>query len=88
MVKEDIDEEAGLILPAVDLGNLREIENFVASMSMSVLRRDKLILALIKEPEYIVKLLDLWEMCEDLEDVNSIKQLQAVFRSIGIFSTD
>ncbi|PIO25729.1 hypothetical protein AB205_0192790 [Aquarana catesbeiana] len=75
----------GLELPSCELSRLEEIAEVVASSLPSPLRREKLALALENEG-YIKKLLELFHVCEDLENVEGLHQLYEIIKGIFLLN--
>jgi len=72
----------GLALPPCELARLSEIaELFATTLSSSPIRRDRLAAA-VEHADYIRRLVDLFHCCADLDDVDGLHQLYAVFRSL------
>ncbi|CAF1639016.1 unnamed protein product, partial [Adineta ricciae] len=69
-------------LPPVDLGHLRDIcELFSPEKVRDATRRDFLARA-IESDNYVRKLIDLFRICEDLDNLESLHQLYEIIRSI------
>ncbi|CAF3552890.1 unnamed protein product [Adineta steineri] len=69
-------------LPSVDLSHLRDIcDLFSPDKVRDASRRDFLARA-IESENYIRKLIDLYHICEDLENIDSLHQLYEIIRSI------
>ena len=69
-------------LPLVDLSHLRDIcDLFTPDKVRDASRRDLLARA-IESGNYIRKLLDLFHICEDLENLDSLHQFYEIIRSI------
>lgn len=75
----------GLELPTCELSRLEEIAEVVASSLPSPLRREKLALALENEG-YIKKLLELFHVCEDLENVEGLHHLYEIVKGIFLLN--
>lgn len=79
-------------LPACELGQLEEIANLFSSCLPTVNRREKLAAA-VESSSYIPKLLSLFRMCEDLENLEGLHHLHEIFKTLfllnknGIFET-
>ena len=67
-------------LPPCELSSLENIYCLVISR-VTVTERQLLALALEKE-NYIPKLLDLFHVCEDLENIEGLRQLFDIFRTL------
>ena len=69
-------------MPAVELARLRDIcDLFTPEKVRDATRRDLLARA-IESNSYIRKLIDLFHICEDLENFESLRQLYEIIRSI------
>ncbi|KFM68154.1 hypothetical protein X975_26338, partial [Stegodyphus mimosarum] len=79
---EDVSDSAPPIeLPPCELSRLEEVNEAISSCLPSPARREKL--AMILESEnYIKKLLKIFHMCEDLENLEGLHQLFEIFRNI------
>lgn len=75
----------GLELPSCELSRLEEIAELVASSLPSPLRREKLALALENEG-YIKKLLELFHVCEDLENIEGLHHLYEIIKGIFLLN--
>ncbi|KAB0388662.1 hypothetical protein E2I00_018146, partial [Balaenoptera physalus] len=75
----------GLELPSCELSRLQEIAELVASSLPSPLRREKLALALENEG-YIKKLLELFHVCEDLENIEGLHHLYEIIKGIFLLN--
>ncbi|XP_043930649.1 serine/threonine-protein phosphatase 4 regulatory subunit 3A [Protopterus annectens] len=75
----------GLELPSCELSRLEEMAELVASSLPSPLRREKLALALENEG-YIKKLLELFHMCEDLENTEGLHHLYEIVKGIFLLN--
>ncbi|XP_020851879.1 serine/threonine-protein phosphatase 4 regulatory subunit 3B isoform X3 [Phascolarctos cinereus] len=79
---EEMPETSHLIdLPACELNKLEEIADLVTSVLSSPIRREKLALALENEG-YIKKLLQLFQVCENLENTEGLHHLYEIIRGI------
>uniref|UniRef100_A0A8C5MX20 SMEK homolog 1 n=1 Tax=Leptobrachium leishanense TaxID=445787 RepID=A0A8C5MX20_9ANUR len=75
----------GLELPSCELSRLEEIAEVVASSLPSPLRREKLALALENEG-YIKKLLELFHVCEDLENTEGLHHLYEIVKGVFLLN--
>ncbi|KAL8169039.1 UNVERIFIED_CONTAM: Serine/threonine-protein phosphatase 4 regulatory subunit 3A [Gekko kuhli] len=75
----------GLELPSCELSRLEEIAELVASSLPSPLRREKLALALENEG-YIKKLLEIFHVCEDLENIEGLHHLYEIIKGIFLLN--
>ncbi|NXJ13031.1 P4R3B phosphatase, partial [Odontophorus gujanensis] len=79
---EEMPETSPLIdLPSCELNKLEEIADLVTSVLSSPIRREKLALALENEG-YIKKLLQLFQVCENLENTEGLHHLYEIIRGI------
>ncbi|XP_039200302.1 serine/threonine-protein phosphatase 4 regulatory subunit 3B isoform X1 [Crotalus tigris] len=79
---EEMPETSHLIdLPTCELNKLEEIADLVTSVLSSPIRREKLALALENEG-YIKKLLQLFQLCENLENTEGLHHLYEIIRGI------
>jgi len=83
---DEISESAPPIeLPAAELARLEEISELVSSCLTSPLRREKLATA-IENDNYIKKLLNIFTVCEDLENMEGLHHLYEIFRNIFLLN--
>lgn len=83
---DEISESAPPIeLPAAELARLEEISELVSSCLSSPLRREKLATA-IENDNYIKKLLNIFTVCEDLENMEGLHHLYEIFRNIFLLN--
>ena len=68
-------------LPRCELSKLEEIAEIFTGTIMTPQRREKLA-ALIEDERYIKQLLELFHMCEDLENTEGLHHLYDIFKSI------
>ncbi|XP_069787587.1 serine/threonine-protein phosphatase 4 regulatory subunit 3B-like isoform X2 [Narcine bancroftii] len=68
-------------LPPCELNKLEEIADLVTSVLSSPIRREKLALALENEA-YIKKLLQLFRVCEDIDNAEGLHHLYEIIRGI------
>ncbi|XP_033874205.3 serine/threonine-protein phosphatase 4 regulatory subunit 3B isoform X7 [Acipenser ruthenus] len=79
---EEMPETSHLVdLPPCELNKLEEIADLVTSVLSSPIRREKLALALMNEG-YIKKLLQLFQVCEDLENTEGLHHLYEIIRGV------
>jgi protein phosphatase-4 regulatory subunit 3 len=80
-VSDRTDDSATAIeLPPCELSRLEDIHSLVMS---SVTGMERLMLELaIEKDSYISKLLDLFHVCEDLENTEGLRQLFDIFRTL------
>ncbi|XP_048734187.1 serine/threonine-protein phosphatase 4 regulatory subunit 3A-like [Ostrea edulis] len=72
-------------MPPCELSKLDEIAELFRSVLPTPIRKEKLFLALEAEG-YIKKLLDLFHMCEDLENIDGLHNLYEIFKSIFLLN--
>ncbi|KAM3962442.1 serine/threonine-protein phosphatase 4 regulatory subunit 3 flfl [Aphomia sociella] len=72
-------------LPACEMGRLDDISELVNSCLVSPARKDKLAAAL-ESQHYIKKLLNLFHMCEDIENIEGLHHLYEIFKSIFLLN--
>ncbi|CAG0886456.1 unnamed protein product [Cyprideis torosa] len=72
-------------LPPVDVMRLEEISEVVVSCMSSAAKRDKLAL-LIESENYIPKLLNVFNMCEDVEDIDGLHHLYSIFKNLFLLN--
>ena len=72
-------------LPACELSKLDDIFELVTSAIPSTVQRESLALAIEKEG-YIAKLIDLFHVCEDLENADGLHHLYNIFRTIFLLN--
>lgn len=83
---EEIPDAAPPIeLPPCELSKLDEISELCNSVLPSPIRREKLAVA-IESEGYIKKLVDLFNMCEDLENIEGLHHLYDIFKSIFLLN--
>ncbi|KAG7465788.1 hypothetical protein MATL_G00157310 [Megalops atlanticus] len=75
----------GLELPPCELSRLDEVAELVASSLPSPLRREKLALA-VENEGYIRKLLELFHVCEDLENQEGLHHLYDIIKGIFLLN--
>ncbi|CAG5121155.1 unnamed protein product [Candidula unifasciata] len=72
-------------LPPCETSKLEEIAELFSSVLPSPIRREKLAVA-IEAEGYIRKLVDLFHMCEDLENIEGLHHLYEIFKSIFLLN--
>ncbi|KAJ8288673.1 hypothetical protein COCON_G00013320 [Conger conger] len=75
----------GLELPPCELSRLEEVAELVASSLPSPLRREKLALA-VENEGYIKKLLELFHVCEDLENREGLHHLYEIIKGVFLLN--
>lgn len=71
-----------ITLPPVDLEHLRDICDLFSPEKVRDASRRDLLARAIESGSYIAKLIDLFHMCEDLENIEALRQLYDIIRSI------
>nr|XP_006812197.1 PREDICTED: serine/threonine-protein phosphatase 4 regulatory subunit 3A isoform X4 [Saccoglossus kowalevskii] len=83
---EEIPDAAPPIeLPPCELSKLEEISELFSSVLLSPVRREKLAIA-IENDNYIKNLLELFHMCEDLENLEGLRHIYEIFKSIFLLN--
>ena len=72
-------------LPPCELSKLDEIIEMITSAIPSVVKRESLALAIEKE-NYIPKLLELFHICEDLENLDGLHRIYNIFRTLFLLN--
>lgn len=72
-------------LPLCELSRLEEINEVIGSCLTSVNRKEKLAV-LLENEGYIKKLLNLFHMCEDLENAQGLHHLYEIFKNIFLLN--
>lgn len=72
-------------LPPCELSRLGEIEELVTSVIPLPVKRESLSLAIEKD-SYIPKLLDLFHVCEDLENTDGLHHLYNIFKTLFLIN--
>lgn len=75
----------GLELPPCELNRLEDLAEMVASSLPSPLRREKLALA-VENEGYIRKILELFRVCEDLENREGLHHLYEIIKGIFLLN--
>uniref|UniRef100_S4RMQ4 SMEK homolog 1, suppressor of mek1 (Dictyostelium) n=1 Tax=Petromyzon marinus TaxID=7757 RepID=S4RMQ4_PETMA len=84
---DDMPEAAPAVeLPPCELGRLVDIAELVSTSLAMPVRREKLMLVLETEG-YIKKLLELFHMCEDLENTDGLHHLFQIFKGIFLLNS-
>lgn len=73
---------AVITLPPAEIGNIPEIENSMRIMAQTAIGREHLSKSLMGEEEYLLKLLPLVEMAEDLESLSDLHRLCNIMKTI------
>ncbi|XP_063216283.1 serine/threonine-protein phosphatase 4 regulatory subunit 3 [Bacillus rossius redtenbacheri] len=83
---DDMSDSAPPIeLPACELSRLEEINELIATCLTSPMRKEKLAVA-VENEGYIRKLLNLFHMCEDLENTEGLHHLYEIFKNIFLLN--
>lgn len=83
---EDMSDTAPPIeLPPCELSKLEEINEVITSCLPSPIRREKLAVA-IENEGYIKKLLNVFHMCEDLENMEGLHYLYEIFKNVFLLN--
>lgn len=82
--EEVMDSSGPIELPPCELNKLEEISEFLSGVPPPQLR-EKIALA-IEQENYIKKLLDLFHMCEDLENIEGLHNLFDIFKSLFLMN--
>ena len=83
---EDMPDAAPPIeLPPCELSKLEDIVELFQSVLPSPIRREKLSVA-IEDEGYIKKLIELFHICEDLENMEGLHHLYDIFKSIFLLN--
>ena len=85
-LSDRIDEGSiSLVLPPCELSKLDDIFELVTSAIPVPYQRENLALAMEKEG-YITKLIDLFHVCEDLENVDGLHHIYNIFRTLFLLN--
>lgn len=83
---EDMADSAPPVeLPSCDISKLEEINEVVSSCLTSPIRREKLAL-LIENENYVRNLINVFHMCEDLDDLKGLHHLYGIFKNIFLLN--
>ncbi|KAK9687406.1 Phosphatase 4 regulatory subunit 3 [Popillia japonica] len=83
---DDLSESAPPIeLPSCELSRLEDISELISNCLTSPVRKEKLAAA-IESEGYIRKLLNLFHMCEDLENYEGLHHLYDIFKNIFLLN--
>ena len=80
-----LDDSSIIELPLCELGKLEEIFDIVTTAIPSPLHRESLVQAMEKE-SYIPKLLELFHVCEDLENTTGLHHIYNIFRTLFLIN--
>jgi len=79
------DTTAGVSLPPCELSRLEEISELFNASLLTPIKREKLTI-LIENEGYIKKLIDLFHMCEDLDNLEGLHHLYNIFKSLFLLN--
>lgn len=79
------DTISSIELPPCELSKLEDISELIQSVLPSPIRREKLAMALESEG-YIKKLIDLFHMCEDLENTEGLHHIYEIFKNVFLLN--
>jgi len=85
---DDVDSDAGVItfkLPPCELDQIDEISSVIISHLATPAKRERLALS-IESEEYIKKLVELFQICEDAENVDALHRLYPIIKSIFLLN--
>jgi len=83
---DDIHDGASAFeLPACEVGRLDEIADLFSSSLLTPIKREKLALS-IENEGYIKRLVDLFHMCEDLENTEGLHRLYSIFKAMFLLN--
>lgn len=71
-----------LELPAVELSSLPQIVKILTEVTVSFLDRDRISLLIIKDPNFLRKIVGLFTICEDLENIEGLHMLYKIAKAI------
>lgn len=83
--EEMSDSAPPIELPPCEMNRLEEISEVIASGLTSPIRKEKLAMA-IESDNYIRKLLNIFHMCEDLENLEGLHYLYEIFKNIFLLN--
>lgn len=79
------DASTGIILPPCEVSRLEEIAELFNGSLLTPIKREKLTI-LIENEGYIKKLIDLFHMCEDLDNIEGLHHLYNIFKSLFLLN--
>lgn len=79
------DSSTGMTLPPCELSRLEEIAELFNGSLLTPIKREKLTI-LIENEGYVKKLIDLFHMCEDLDNVEGLHHLYNIFKSLFLLN--
>lgn len=81
-MSDRFDEVSGSVeLPPCELSRLGEIEDLLVGTRPIIYRRENLSAAIEKDG-YVMKLIELFHICEDLENMEALKKLHVIFKEL------
>lgn len=83
--EEMSDSAPPIELPPCEINRLEEISEVIASGLTSPIRKEKLAMA-IESDNYIRKLLNIFHICEDLENLEGLHYLYEIFKNIFLLN--
>lgn len=83
--EEMSDSAPPIELPPCEMNRLEEISEVIASGLTSPIRKEKLAMA-IESDNYIKKLLNIFHICEDLENLEGLHYLYEIFKNIFLLN--
>lgn len=83
--EEMSDSAPPIELPPCEMNRLEEISEVIASGLTSPIRKEKLAMA-IESDNYIRKLLNIFHICEDLENLEGLHYLYEIFKNIFLLN--
>eukprot|EP00249_Psilotum_nudum_P024111 c29096_g3_i1 orf=446-3331(+) len=82
---EGISSDA-LELPAVELSSLPQIVKIVTEISPSFLDRERMASLIIRDPSFLHKLMELFRICEELENMEGLHMLHRIIKGIFLLN--
>ena len=79
------DDSPIIELPLCELGRLEEIFDLVSTVIPSPMHRESLAQAMERD-NYISKLLELFHICEDLENISGLHHIYNIFRTLFLIN--
>lgn len=86
--EDDVESDSGVLtfkLPPCELDQIDEISSTFISYLASPAKRERLALS-IESEDYVKKLVDLFQSCEDAENVDALHRLYPVFKTIFLLN--
>jgi protein phosphatase-4 regulatory subunit 3 len=85
---DDMDSDAAVVtfkLPPCEIDQIDEISSLFVSYLATPAKRERLALS-IESEDYVKKLVELFQVCEDAENVDALHRLYPVFKSIFLLN--